>query len=246
MPMSRDQITAGVQPTPSNHDGFNTTAASVASAHPCQVPNYQCDDSTVVTHSIATLQPIFDRLRALEAAVGIATNGNSSADPILSGFDDDTSLHNFEASALGSDSMRQSSIDPNWADEFMTDYHNGSELSFDLNPSIIETDTDGVYSGLNTTAGEGNVTDGGFGNSAIPPSSSPGPAVNSPHTRLTCPHVGCGVSTTRQTDLRRHMRKHGRPQHDCPVAGCDRKGMKGFFRSDKLVEHQRKKHRINV
>ena len=62
-----------------------------------------------------------------------------------------------------------------------------------------------------------------------------------------CPFPGCSVTFTRKGDLRRHrLNQHRAPQHDCPVNGCDRKGAQGFRRNDKLIDHQRKKHKMAI
>jgi hypothetical protein len=58
----------------------------------------------------------------------------------------------------------------------------------------------------------------------------------------TCGYTGCGKVFTRPGDLARHNLQHGLPQHPCLVRGCNRRGPRAFYRTDKLVEHQRKRH----
>ncbi|EPE33352.1 C2H2 and C2HC zinc finger [Glarea lozoyensis ATCC 20868] len=69
---------------------------------------------------------------------------------------------------------------------------------------------------------------------------------NSNTTSFTCPHPGCGQTTARLSDLHRHQRKHEIPQYPCPFLGCNRRGHRAFDRTDKLNEHQRRVHRVNV
>jgi hypothetical protein len=64
-----------------------------------------------------------------------------------------------------------------------------------------------------------------------------------PHT---CNYPGCGEIITRLGDLTRHRQKHGVPQHPCIVHGCSRRGPRAFYRTDKLRDHQRKKHRMAI
>jgi len=56
-----------------------------------------------------------------------------------------------------------------------------------------------------------------------------------PHS---CPY-GCGKSFARKGDMERHARAHGPSSLWCDVDGCN----KGFYRKDKLKEHQRKHQR---
>ena len=57
--------------------------------------------------------------------------------------------------------------------------------------------------------------------------------------RYHCQHPGCNKSVTRHCDLNRHMRTHraGVKEFDCPDAGCNRKGVNGFPRKDKMLDH---------
>lgn len=56
----------------------------------------------------------------------------------------------------------------------------------------------------------------------------------------------CSTTCVRDGDLSRHMKKHLPPQYDCLVNGCERHGHKAFYRKDKLLDHQRKKHGMPV
>jgi hypothetical protein len=62
----------------------------------------------------------------------------------------------------------------------------------------------------------------------------------------TCDYPGCGHIFSRMGDFVRHRKQHGVPQHPCPVYGCNRRGSRAFYRADKLRDHQRKKHRMNI
>jgi hypothetical protein len=64
-----------------------------------------------------------------------------------------------------------------------------------------------------------------------------------PHT---CNYPGCGKMFARPSDIVRHRQQHGVPQHPCPVHGCNRRGSRAFYRTDKLRDHQRKKHRMAI
>jgi hypothetical protein len=64
--------------------------------------------------------------------------------------------------------------------------------------------------------------------------------------RFKCDQPSCTTTFTRAGDLSRHMKKHGPPEHACPVDGCNRKGDNAFYRLDKLQDHQRKKHKMSV
>ena len=55
--------------------------------------------------------------------------------------------------------------------------------------------------------------------------------------RYACPK--CGKETGRLPDMERHLRKHEAPEFLCPGSGCD----KAFSRKDKLMDHQRRKHK---
>jgi hypothetical protein len=54
----------------------------------------------------------------------------------------------------------------------------------------------------------------------------------------------CPSVFNRAGDLRRHYRKHFASQyvHDCHVPGCNRTGVNGFYRRDKLANHLRQRH----
>ena len=67
---------------------------------------------------------------------------------------------------------------------------------------------------------------------------------NLPSRRYHCQHPGCNQTVTRHSDLNRHMRIHqaGAKGFDCPDAGCNRKGVKGFPRKDKMLDHYNAVH----
>lgn len=60
--------------------------------------------------------------------------------------------------------------------------------------------------------------------------------------RIRCTHTGCSATFGRPGDFRRHMGKHGTPGLRCPVGVCNYE----TYRPDKLRDHQRKKHRMNI
>ena len=63
--------------------------------------------------------------------------------------------------------------------------------------------------------------------------------------QLTCSHVGCTQTFSRSGDLDRHSKSHqaGPKDLDCPVRDCHRKGVDGFMRKDKLMDHLKAKHK---
>lgn len=68
----------------------------------------------------------------------------------------------------------------------------------------------------------------------------------------TClyPHPG-GVRTfERYADLERHIRavhnSDSAPRFDCQVATCHRRGQYGFSRNDKMIEHLREVHKLDI
>ena len=65
--------------------------------------------------------------------------------------------------------------------------------------------------------------------------------------RFMCSHPGCNKTFSRIGDRRRHLEKqHGPPQHSCSSRNCNKKGLNGFRRPDKLRDHQRKVHGMAV
>lgn len=57
---------------------------------------------------------------------------------------------------------------------------------------------------------------------------------------LQCDFPGCHSRATfkRKYELQRHMKKHERKEtYPCPAIDCDRKGLRSFYRADKLVHH---------
>jgi hypothetical protein len=72
---------------------------------------------------------------------------------------------------------------------------------------------------------------------AATPSSS-----NSSPDRHSCRH--CNSTFKRQTDLKRHAKVHfpGQRKFHCRQPGCVRNGRKGFYRRDKLRDHEKQVH----
>ena len=66
--------------------------------------------------------------------------------------------------------------------------------------------------------------------------------------RFTCLHPGCVRSFARSSDLKRHVGKHnsGARTHHCFENGCNYNGAKGFYRRDKLVDHQKTRHGMHM
>ena len=62
--------------------------------------------------------------------------------------------------------------------------------------------------------------------------------------RYSCSHLGCTTSVARHSDLTRHMRTHqaGPKPFDCLDPGCNRKGVNGFGRRDKMMDHYNAVH----
>lgn len=88
-------------------------------------------------------------------------------------------------------------------------------------------------------------------------STSTGLASNTPTThrypgsppaskRYYCSYPSCDVSVKNAADLTRHAKKHqdGPKEHDCPIRGCPRYGVRGFARNDKLNDHLKAKHKM--
>ena len=63
--------------------------------------------------------------------------------------------------------------------------------------------------------------------------------------RVACSHVSCSQTFSRPGDLDRHLKSHqaGPKDLDCPVRDCRRKGVDGFMRKDKLMDHLKAKHK---
>lgn len=59
----------------------------------------------------------------------------------------------------------------------------------------------------------------------------------------------CLASFDRSSDCQRHMNSHdeapGKDRHDCLVAGCPRKGINGFARTDNLKTHVSARHPLD-
>jgi hypothetical protein len=88
--------------------------------------------------------------------------------------------------------------------------------------------------------------------STAPTTSIPSPLRSSRKTKpsfvlsdLRCTHEKCKFSKatfTRKSDLERHVLKHEGNTFDCSAVGCNRRGIKAFYRPDKLGEHIRRAH----
>ena len=67
---------------------------------------------------------------------------------------------------------------------------------------------------------------------------------NVPSRRYRCQHPGCNKTAGRHSDLNRHTRTHqaGVKGFDCPDPWCNRKGVKGFPRKDKMLDHYHAVH----
>jgi hypothetical protein len=65
---------------------------------------------------------------------------------------------------------------------------------------------------------------------------------NTQRGRFNCSYADCIKTFARKGDYNRHLRLHGTPQFPCQVPGCDRVGLRGFTRNDKLLVHQTKNH----
>ena len=67
-------------------------------------------------------------------------------------------------------------------------------------------------------------------------------------TKWNCPAEGCLPLFKRETELIRHMNIHlpGVQPYECSELGCPYKGDKGFYRKDKLVDHQRNRHGLDI
>jgi hypothetical protein len=69
------------------------------------------------------------------------------------------------------------------------------------------------------------------------------------YSRYLCVHPGCGSGFARVADLQRHIaRRHAFcPQlFPCPIPGCNRAGSNGLPRPDKLRDHLREKHKLEI
>ncbi|KAI9741059.1 MAG: hypothetical protein M1834_002772 [Cirrosporium novae-zelandiae] len=78
------------------------------------------------------------------------------------------------------------------------------------------------------------------------PHPHPQPQSNSLPNSLNCPN--CDQTFTRPADLSRHSGIHdpSRRVFSCLISGCPHTGSRAFYRRDKLLDHQRKKHNLWV
>lgn len=63
---------------------------------------------------------------------------------------------------------------------------------------------------------------------------------------FVCAHFGCDKSFKRNSGLLRHGRKHEPPFLHCLDKGCRYRDAKGFYRWDKLVNHQQTRHGLGA
>ena len=73
------------------------------------------------------------------------------------------------------------------------------------------------------------------------------PQAAAPPGRFLCTYLGCGKDFSRAKDRDRHAGKHSlaRP-FPCTFPGCHASGAGAFYRQDKLREHLRKRHMLNI
>ena len=64
--------------------------------------------------------------------------------------------------------------------------------------------------------------------------------------RFVCPQEDYGLSFKRSSDLSRHRKKHLPRTLHCLEPGCRFRGVNGFYRRDKLVQHQTTKHQLGL
>ncbi|KAI5359064.1 putative Zinc finger C2H2-type [Septoria linicola] len=84
-----------------------------------------------------------------------------------------------------------------------------------------------------------------------PVSYSAPPASTPPTVEYCCLMSGCNYAAKRNADLERHYKSmHSAPSSiemfDCQVSGCHRTGNYGFKRRDKMVDHMREVHKVDV
>ncbi|KAL8682363.1 MAG: hypothetical protein Q9186_001553 [Xanthomendoza sp. 1 TL-2023] len=67
---------------------------------------------------------------------------------------------------------------------------------------------------------------------------------NNAEKKFVCDVAECNKAYSRYADMTRHLDSHktGPRAHDCVASRCPRKGMKGFWRLDKLKDHMDRKH----
>jgi hypothetical protein len=70
------------------------------------------------------------------------------------------------------------------------------------------------------------------------------PPGRQPAKILKCGFHGCTSTTLfdRKYELARYMMKHQASAFPCLINGCPRKGQNGFYRKDKLMEHEHDVH----
>ncbi|KAL9033398.1 MAG: hypothetical protein Q9180_005967, partial [Flavoplaca navasiana] len=75
--------------------------------------------------------------------------------------------------------------------------------------------------------------------------------VYSKRNPYSCVYPGCTRTFLRRADLDRHMNDHPHTKHDCPLAlkqdgSCNRMGENGFPRKDKLEDHLKRVHMLDL
>ena len=99
-----------------------------------------------------------------------------------------------------------------------------------------------------------NLTDFGKHEQALEEAKCRVDEATSPPTELQtlpeghlCLEPNCNKAFKWVGDLQRHRKTHqiGAKDYDCPATGCARKGLRGFWRSDKLRDHLLAKHGID-
>ena len=63
---------------------------------------------------------------------------------------------------------------------------------------------------------------------------------------FVCPQKDCSASFKRSWDLSRHEEMHQPPAFHCLEPGCRFRHPNGFYRRDKLIDHQRTKHGLGL
>ncbi|KAH6718838.1 hypothetical protein BKA61DRAFT_570893 [Leptodontidium sp. MPI-SDFR-AT-0119] len=121
---------------------------------------------------------------------------------------------------------------------------NPQETTTSFNDLLVPTNTD-MSSGQSLPAHTTGIVSAPLVALPIPRGlASPPPNVNT--KSHTCDYAGCGKRFVRRGDLVRHRNRHGVPQYPCDVNGCNRHHDRAFFRLDKLRDHKRKRHGMNL
>ncbi|TGO48145.1 hypothetical protein BCON_0250g00180 [Botryotinia convoluta] len=141
----------------------------------------------------------------------------------------------------------------NWNDDAragQTAYFQGLWDGIDAAINLHGQEMDFFASAPNTTTEQGFISEEADTNTALirqqatPTAPLIGSFVNhvAPAPRFACDSIGCGKIFGRQSDCNRHMKKHGAPEYSCPAPGCGRE----FYRRDKLMDHARRVHHLEL